>query len=83
MENVQEISSCNGKSVVTFTLTLPMQIHSADLVSVLRQAQSEKRKLGHAAAAEAIGNLLSLAKTAYYLQPTPRRTGTKAAANLD
>jgi hypothetical protein len=42
---------------VTFTLTLPSQINSADLVSLLRQARSEKRKLGHDAAADAIGTL--------------------------
>jgi hypothetical protein len=67
MEDVQEISNHNGKSVVTFTLTLPSQIQPADdVVSLLRHAQYEKRKLGHAAAADAIGNLLSLAKPMFY-----------------
>jgi hypothetical protein len=66
MEDVQEIFNCNGKSVVTFTLTLPSQIHPADLVSLLRQARSEKRKLGHDAAADAIGNLLSLVNPRFY-----------------
>ena len=66
MEDLQEISDCNGKSVVTFTLTLPSQIHPADLVSLLRQVRLEKRKLGHDAAADAIGNLLSLAKPRFY-----------------
>jgi hypothetical protein len=51
---------------VTFTLTLPSQIHPADLVSLLRQARSEKRKLGHDAAADAIGNLLSLVNPRFY-----------------
>lgn len=55
MEDVQEISNCNGKSVVTFTLSLPSQVHPADLVSLLRQARSEKRKLGHDAAAIVAG----------------------------
>jgi len=72
MEAVQEISNCDGKSVVTFTLTLPSQVHPADLVSLLRQARSEKRKLGHDAAADAIGNLLSLVKPLYY-HPSARR----------
>jgi len=66
MEDVQEISDRNGKSVVTFTLTLPSQIQQADLLSVLRRTQYEKRKLGHDAAADAICNLLSLAKTVFY-----------------
>jgi hypothetical protein len=72
MEAVQEISNRNGKSVVTFTLTLPSQIHPADLVSLLRQARSEKRKLGHHAAADAIGNLLSLAKPQFYYPSAQR-----------
>jgi hypothetical protein len=75
MEDVQEISNCNGKSVVTFTLTLPSRINSADLVSLLRQARSEKRNLGHDAAADAIGNLLSLAKSQFYYPPTRRPHG--------
>ena len=79
MEDVQEISNCNGKPVVTFTLTLPSQIHSADLVSVLRQARSEKRKLGHDAAADAIGNLLSLAKPRFYY---PQARGAPSAGLL-
>jgi hypothetical protein len=67
MEHLQEISNRNGGPVVTFTLTLPSKIHSADLISVLRQARSEKRKLGHDAAAAAIDSLLSLAKPSFYL----------------
>jgi hypothetical protein len=69
MEHVQEISNSNGKSVVTFTLTLPSQVNPANLVSLLRQARSEKRKLGRDAAADAIGNLLSLAKAEFYYPP--------------
>jgi hypothetical protein len=77
MEDLQEISNSNGKSVVTFTLTLPSQIHSADLVSALRQARSEKLKLGHDAAAAAIGNLLSLARPELYF---PLARGAPGAA---
>ena len=40
MEDVQEICNCNGKPVVTFTLTLPSQIQPADLISLLRHARS-------------------------------------------
>jgi hypothetical protein len=63
VRNVYEID--NGK--VTFTLTLPRVIPPADLVSVLRQERAVKRMLGQDAAADAIGNLLSLAKTSFYL----------------
>ena len=66
MEDVQEISNQNGKSVVTFTLTLPTQIQPAELFSHLRRAKYEKRNLGHDAAADAICNLLSLANPMFY-----------------
>ena len=66
MEDVQEISNRNGESFVTFTLTLPSQAEPAALLSNLRRTQYEKRKLGHDAAADAICNLLSLAKPMFY-----------------
>ena len=66
MEDLQEISNRNGESLVTFTLTLPSQVRPTELLSHLRRTQYEKRKLGHDAAADAICNLICLAKPMFY-----------------
>lgn len=66
MEHVQEVFQSGNKQMVTFSLTLPPHVHSADLIGYLRRERAEKRKLGHDVAAEAISSILSLAKTSFY-----------------